>query len=86
VPGCLEALAAVAVADGEPEMGAGLLGAAAAFREMRGIVARAPDCERAARTLAAAREALDPAAFASAQGAGRALGWSEVVDRALRLA
>jgi predicted ATPase len=86
VPGCLEALAAVALDAGDPETAASLLGAAAAFREMLGLVATGPDRARAERTLAAAREALGPEAFAGAHGAGRALGWGAAVERAFTTA
>jgi predicted ATPase/DNA-binding SARP family transcriptional activator len=79
VPDCLEALAAVAR---DPETGAVLLGAAAAFREMLGLVATGRDRDRAERTLTAVRAELGPEAFASAHGAGRALGWGEAVERA----
>jgi hypothetical protein len=79
VPGCLEALAAVAR---DPETAAALLGAGAAFREMLGVVAIGPDRDRAERTLAAVREALGPEAFATAYGAGRAHGWGEAVELA----
>jgi predicted ATPase len=86
VPDCLDALAAVALAADDADTAASLLGAAAAFRELLGTVARAADRQRAESTLAAARDALDGPAFASAHGAGRALGWNEAVERALAVA
>jgi len=82
VPGCLEALAAVAGAD-NAATAARLLGAAATFREILGAVPFAPDRARRERTLAAAREALDAEAFAVAYGRGRAMGWREAVELAL---
>jgi hypothetical protein len=59
-------LAAVACAQGQPERGAHLLGAAAALRAGRGMPL--PPNERAAqeRTVAAARAALGEDAFAAA--------------------
>jgi hypothetical protein len=85
VPACLELLAAVAL-DHDPDTTTRLLGAASAFREMLGVPAERPDRERIERTLAAAREAQDEQAHAVAYGRGRAMGWREAVDLALRSA
>jgi hypothetical protein len=82
VPGCLEALAAVALVD-EAATAARLLGAAATFREILGAVPFRADLARCERTLAAASEALDAEAFAVAHGRGRAMGWREAVELAL---
>jgi hypothetical protein len=79
VPDCLDALAAVALAAGHADTAARLLGAAGAFRELLGTVAWPAEAHRAARTLAAARDALGGTRFATAHGAGRALGWGEAV-------
>jgi tetratricopeptide (TPR) repeat protein len=83
VPGCLEALAAVVR---DPETAAALLGAAAAFTETLGVVATGRDRDRAQRTLTAVRAELGPDAFATAHGAGRALGWGEAVELAFTAA
>ena len=86
VPGCLEALAAVASAGDDPTAAALLLGAAEALRERLGLVAGAPEQERADRTLATVRDTLDGTAFAAAHGAGRALDFNEAIERALAVA
>jgi predicted ATPase/DNA-binding SARP family transcriptional activator len=86
VPDCLDALAVAALAGGDPEMAASLIGAAAACRERLGTIALERDHRRAEAALAAARAALDGPRFASVHGAGRALGFGEAVERALAFA
>ena len=70
---CLEGLAAVALAGSEPARGARLLGAAEALRHA--ISAPVPPTDRAAhaRSVAATRARLGPAAATAAWTAGRSL-------------
>ncbi len=70
---CLEGLAAVALAGSEPARGARLLGAAEALRHA--ISAPVPPTDRAAhaRSVAATRARLGPAAATAARTAGRSL-------------
>ncbi|HEX6668280.1 MAG TPA: LuxR C-terminal-related transcriptional regulator, partial [Gemmatimonadales bacterium] len=83
VADALDGVAAVAATRGQPERAARLHGAAAALREQMGEVV--PPWERPAheRDLAAARAALEPAAFEAAWAAGVALPLEAAVAEAM---
>jgi predicted ATPase/class 3 adenylate cyclase len=79
----LESFAYLAVAEGQPERAARLLGAAVALRESAGgdmLPAEREEYDRAVETL---RAALPASAFATAWDAGRALDMNAAVDYAL---
>ena len=81
-----EAVGIVAVAIGEAERGARLLGAADAHRERLHLRYRVQETVAALQqAVASARAALGEAAFASAWDAGRHLGPAEAVAEALAL-
>jgi hypothetical protein len=79
----LERLAAVAVAQAEPERAARLFGSAEGLREAMG--APLPPAERAEheRSVAAVRTSLGEETFATAWAAGRAMPMEEAVSYAL---
>ena len=83
IPECLEGIAGLVSAAGQPAQAARLFGAAESLRESAGVPM--PPVQRAAyeRDLAAARAALDGAAFAAAWAAGRALSMEQAVAYAL---
>jgi predicted ATPase/DNA-binding SARP family transcriptional activator len=85
VPPCLELLAAVAL-EADAKTATRLLGAASAFRETMGTWIGGRDRARVERIRAAARDAQGEQAFTIASGAGRAMGWREAVELALRSA
>jgi tetratricopeptide (TPR) repeat protein len=80
----LEGMASVEAAEGRPERGARLLGAADALRETNVMPPRSPsEQDEYERALASARVGLDEAEFAVAWGAGRALDLGQAVAEAL---
>jgi len=79
VPGCLEALAPVAVMDARRRA---CSAPPRPFARSSTPFPSAPTARRE-RTLAAASEALDAEVFAVARGRGRAMGWREAVELAL---
>jgi tetratricopeptide (TPR) repeat protein len=80
LPYCLEGLAGVAAARGEPERAARLFGAAAALREASGAPMPTPVRPFYEHFLNMARAALSPAVFAAAWIAGQGIG-SGIGDR-----
>jgi predicted ATPase/DNA-binding SARP family transcriptional activator len=70
----LVGLGGAAAGDGDAERGARLLGAAEALLDTLGVTLEVDDALPYEYALAKARAALDPAAFARARAAGRALG------------
>ncbi len=83
IPDCLEALAQNA-GGRQPERATRLFGAAEALREAVGVPLRPADRAGYERGLAAARGALDEAAFAVAWAQGRALSLEQAVEYALK--
>jgi hypothetical protein len=83
---CLEDVAGVALAQGDPIHAARLLGAAEGLRASIGARLLAFDRTRYERTVAAARAALEAAAFAAAWAAGRALPLEQALGQALEVA
>jgi DNA-binding CsgD family transcriptional regulator len=80
----IEAVAIVAVAIGQAERGAGLLGAAEALRERIGLGYRvAENVAALARAETAARTVLGEPAYAAARAAGRNLGPGQAIVAAL---
>jgi tetratricopeptide (TPR) repeat protein len=77
---CVEALAAVAAAQNEPERAARLFAAAASVRRSMGR----GDRKQYGREVAAVREALGEARFAAVWTAGLALTWKQAADCALQ--
>jgi predicted ATPase/DNA-binding SARP family transcriptional activator len=80
---CLEDIAGVAIAQGNSGVAARLLGAAEGLRASIGARLLAFDRARSERTVAAARAALDAAAFAAAWAAGRALPLDQTIAEAV---
>src|SRR5581483_10291255 len=83
VPDCLELLAAVASAQGQPERAARLFGAAEALRQEIGAPVPPPERAAHASRVSAARAGCDAAAFAAAWAAGRAMRLEEAITYAL---
>jgi hypothetical protein len=79
----LEGLAAVAVAQAQPERAARLFGAAEGLREAMGAPLPPSDRAEYDRDVAAARTALGEEAFAAAWQAGRAMSLDDAVAFAL---
>src|SRR5262249_34525659 len=79
----LEGLAAVAVAQAQPERAARLFGAAEALREAMGAPLPPADRPEHARAVASARTALGDEAFAAAWVEGRALSMEAAITYAL---
>ena len=79
----LEGFAKLAIAAGQPDRAARLLGAAAALRDQIGTPV--PPVERAEydRAVALARVQLDPASFSVAWDEGLALSWEQAANYAL---
>jgi tetratricopeptide (TPR) repeat protein len=86
IAACLEGLGEVAIALGDAERAARLLGAAAAVRESRNVPI--PPIERAdvESAVARAQTALGEAAFAAAWAEGQAIPMEQMVAEALQLA
>ena len=80
---CLERLAEIAVAQGQPEKGARLFGAAAALRESIGSAIDPVDQPEYEKNLAALRAQLSPEQFASAWAEGRALTMNKAIEYGL---
>jgi DNA-binding NarL/FixJ family response regulator len=80
---CLEGLAALAGAQGEPSTAGRLFGAAEALRGALGKPVDPPDRPRYDRDVATARAQLDPSAFAAAWADGRGAPLDEVIAGAL---
>ena len=76
---CLEAIAGVLVAQGQPAQGTWLLGATAAVRRRIGTPAPANEAPRVEQDIAAARMALPHDVFTAAWGAGQAATLQEIV-------
>ncbi len=79
----LECLATLAMQAQNPERAARLLGAAEVLREKVGIGMTIPEQAEYERTVGELRSGMDPAAFAAAWAAGRALNMDEAVRDAL---
>ncbi len=79
---CLAGLAAVAAVTGAPERAARLFGAAAALREAASAMIWPAEQAENARYTARAQAQLDPAAWAAAWQAGRALTLADAVNLA----
>jgi predicted ATPase/DNA-binding SARP family transcriptional activator/uncharacterized protein HemY len=80
---CLEAFAGVAVAEGNPERAARLLGAAALLRETGGGLPWPADRADNERNLAAIRATLDEPTFTAAWSRGRATSLEQIMANAL---
>jgi hypothetical protein len=80
---CLEGLAAVAMADGQPERAERLYGAGAAYRKGTFVLNVWDDPVTRDRQVAAVRAALGEEAFAAAWAEGRALPLEEAIALAL---
>lgn len=80
---CLEGLAEIAAACGEPLQAARLWGVAAALRAAAGAGMAPDDRARHERAVSAARELAGPRAFAAAWAAGQALTLDQAVAEAL---
>jgi non-specific serine/threonine protein kinase len=85
-PSALEACAGLLAAEGQAAPAARLFGAAEALRERVGRPLPPVQRRQYERDVARARAALDPAAFATARAAGRALTPDEAVALALSAA
>jgi len=70
---CLTGVAEIAIAEGQPERAARLLGAAEGLRTDIGAILAPDDRDRYERGVAAVRAQLDPAALAAAWAAGRSM-------------
>jgi tetratricopeptide (TPR) repeat protein len=81
---CLERLARVAVAEGQPERAARLLGAAEALRDALGAPLPPADGAEYQRDVTVIRAGLGEEAFAAAWAAGRAMSLEEAVTVALQ--
>ena len=79
----LWALAGAAVALGQPERAARLIGAAEALYEKKSYIPQAGDLPEFERYQASAREALDEAAYKTAWAEGRAMSLDEAIAYAL---
>jgi non-specific serine/threonine protein kinase len=84
IPARVAGFARIALARGDPERAALLLGASDAMREHLGISVIPLEWPRPAETIAYARAALGDDAFSVAWSAGRALSPEQAVDYALR--
>lgn len=80
---CLEVIAGIDVAEGEPLRAARLFGAAEILREEIGTPVESFNRERYDKDLASVRDALDTAIFDEARSNGRALSRVDVVALAL---
>ncbi|HUG61182.1 MAG TPA: response regulator transcription factor, partial [Methylomirabilota bacterium] len=82
---CLTSLAEIAGVERLPGVGARLLGAAEALREMLGVSLRPRYRHAHERALAAAQAGLDPDAFAAAWSEGRSLSLAEIAAVAAQM-
>jgi len=82
---CLEGLAAVAVARGEADRAARLLGAAQRIREEVGaaVYTYRPDRSLQERTMAAAHTQLGEPGFEQARAEGRAMAFEQAIEYAV---
>lgn len=83
IPECLEVLAGVAGARGQPERAARLFGAAEALREVNGAPMNTADRAIYSRSVATARAGLSATALTAAWSAGRALTVDQAIEEAL---
>jgi tetratricopeptide (TPR) repeat protein len=83
IPDCLDGLAGVAGAQGQPERAARLLGIADALRDSADMLLQPAYRAAYERDVAAARAQLDEATFAAAWAAGRALTLEQAIALAL---
>jgi len=80
---CLAGLAAVAVAEGQPERGARIFSAAGVLLQATGAVLDPVDVAEHERCMASLRAQLDPAAFDAAWAAGHAMTLEQAIAYAL---
>jgi hypothetical protein len=80
---CLDALAGIVGAQGQPERAVRLLAAAEAMHDSRAPQLSAADRAERERTVALVRAQLDEATFAAAWAEGRAMTLEQVLNEAL---
>lgn len=85
IANCLEGIAAILTADGQPQEAARCFGMAAALRSSRRAFYLPQDRPRYERDLAAARASLSGAAFEAAWHAGNAVSPAESIAEALAI-
>jgi len=83
IPWCLEGLGWVAMAQGQAERAARLLGAARAWFHLTDVLSNPGDWAESDRNVAAARAKLGEEAFAAAWEAGRAMTLEQAIAEAL---